>query len=101
MAQIGAASADAATSLNNLDRSSSCWESGPSRFFLGRRPDAHKYILGGAFEIGVEAVTAHYFRNRGPIRRWYWKALWALPQTFSLYEHTQAARHNATLDLGK
>jgi hypothetical protein len=99
IAQIGAASADAVTSLRNLHRCASCIESGPSRIFLGWRPDAHKYILGGAVEIGVEAVTAHYFWNRGPIRKWYWKALWAVPQSFSLYEHAQAAHHNATLRL--
>jgi hypothetical protein len=62
--------------------------------------DAHKYIIGGAIEIGVGAVTAHYFRNHGPIRKWYWKALWTVPQSFSLYEHARAAQHNAALNLG-
>jgi hypothetical protein len=98
VAQIGAASADAVTSLNNLHSCRSCSETGVSRFFVGHHPDAHKYILGGAIEIGVEAVTAHYFQNHGPTRKWYWKTLWMLPQSFSLYEHGQAARHNTTLD---
>jgi len=97
--QIGAASADAVTSLNNFHSCSSCSETGVPRFFVGQHPDAHKYMIGGAIEIGVEAVTAHYFRSHGPIRKWYWKALWTLPQSFSLYEHTQAARHNTALDL--
>ena len=97
--QIGAASADAVTSLNNLHSCPSCSETGVSRFFVGQHPDAHKYIIGGAIEIGVEAVTAHYFRSRGPARKWYWKALWTLPQSFSLYEHIQAAHHNTGLDL--
>jgi hypothetical protein len=100
LGQIGAASADAVTSLNNLQSCPSCSENGVSRFFVGQHPDAHKYILGGAIEIGVEAVTAHYFRNHGPTRKWYWKALWALPQSFSLYEHASAAQRNAALDLG-
>ena len=100
IAQIGAASADAATSLNNLHSCSSCSETGVSRFFVGQHPDAHKYILGGVIEIGVEAVTAHYFRNHGPTRKWYWKALWMLPQSFSLYEHARAAQQNAALGLG-
>jgi hypothetical protein len=98
--QIGAASADAVTSLNNLHSCPSCLENGVSRLFVGQHPDAHKYIIGGAIEIGVEAVTAHYFRNHGPTRKWYWKALWALPQSFSLYEHAHAAQRNAALDLG-
>ena len=97
--QIGAASADAVTSLNNLHNCPSCSESGVSRFFVGQHPDAHKYVIGGAIEIGVEAVTAHYFRNHGPTRKWYWKVLWALPQSFSLFEHAQAAYYNATLKL--
>ncbi len=99
LAQIGAASADAVTSLNNFHACPSCLETGVSRFFVGQRPDAHKYIVGGAIEIGVEAVTAHYFRNHGPIRKWYWKALWELPQSFSLYEHADAAHYNTTVNL--
>ena len=98
--QIGAASADAVTSLNNLHTCPSCSETGVSRSFVGQHPDAHKYIIGGAIEIGVEAVTAHYFRNHGPTRKWYWKALWALQQSFSLYEHARAAQQNAALNLG-
>ena len=99
IAQIGAASADAVTSLNNLHRCSGCLETGASRFVVGRHPDAHKYVIAGAVEIGVEAVTAHYFRSRSRARKWYWKALWTLPQSFSLYEHIQAAHHNTALDL--
>ncbi len=97
--QIGAASADASTSLNNFHSCPSCAEVGVSRFFVGQRPDAHKYIIGGIIEIGVEAVTAHYFRNRGPKGKLYRKILWSLPQSFSLYEHAQAAHANAALDL--
>ena len=74
-------------------------ETGVSRFFVGQHPDAHKYIVGGAIEIGVEAVTAHYFRNHGPTRKWYWRALWELPQSISLYEHADAAHYNATENL--
>jgi hypothetical protein len=100
LAQIGAASADGVTSLNNLHDCASCYESGPSRLFIGRHPDAHKYVIGGAIEIGVEAVAAHYFRNRGPIRKWYWRALWEVPQTVSLFEHANAAYRNAAMNLG-
>ena len=100
LAQIGAASADAVTSLNNLHDCANCYESGPSRIFIGRHPDAHKYIVGGAIEIGMEAVAAHYFRNRGQIRKWYWRTLWELPQTVSLYEHAHAAYRNAAMNLG-
>src|SRR5690348_13306165 len=46
IAQIGAASADAVTSLNNLHNCPSCLETGVSRFFVGQHPDAHKYIIG-------------------------------------------------------
>lgn len=99
LGQIGAASADAVTSLNNFHICPSCSETGVSRFFVGRRPDAHKYIIGGAIEIGVEAVTAHYFRNHGPKQKLYWRVLWELPQSFSLYEHAQAAHRNTALDL--
>jgi hypothetical protein len=98
LAQIGASSADAVTSLNNLQRCENCYESGPSRLFIGSHPDAHKYILGGVIEIGMEAVTAHYFRNRMAMQKWYWKALWELPQTFSLFEHARAADRNTALN---
>lgn len=98
--QIGAASTDAVTSLNNLHTCPSCSETGVSKFFVGQHPDAHKYIIGGALEIGVEAVTAHYFRNHGLARKWYWKALWEVPQSFSLYEHVRAAQRNAAINLG-
>jgi hypothetical protein len=99
LAQIGAASADAATSLNNLGACPGCMETGVSRFFVGRRPDAHKYVIGGAIEVGLEAVASHYFRACGPARKWYWKTLWTLPQSLSLYEHARAADHNARLNL--
>ncbi len=97
--QIAAASADAVTSLNNFRSCPGCSETGVARFFVGRHPDAHKYIIAGAIEIGVEAVTAHYFRNHGPTRKWYWRTLWTLPQSFSLYEHARSAHHNTTLAL--
>ena len=99
IAQIGAATADAQTSLNNLRNCPSCGEAGVSRFFVGVHPDAHKYIVAGIVEIGVEAVAAHYFRSHGPARNKYWRFLWTLPQSFSLYEHAHAASHNAGLNL--
>jgi hypothetical protein len=98
LGQIGAGTVDMVTSLNNLHSCPSCKEIGVSRFFVGAHPDAHKYIVGGILEIGIEAVTVHYFRNHGPIRKWYWRTLWTLPQSFSLYEHARAANHNAALD---
>jgi hypothetical protein len=98
-AQIGAAAADEVTTLNNFRICATCTEIGPSRFFVGQRPDAHKFVIAGVIEIGVEAVAAHYFRNHGPKQKLYWKALWALPQSFSLFEHAQPARYNATLKL--
>jgi hypothetical protein len=98
-AQIGAATADEVTTLNNFRACATCTEIGPSRFFVGQRPDAHKFVIAGVIEIGVEAVAAHYFRNHGPKQKLYWKALWALPQSFSLFEHAQAAYYNATLKL--
>lgn len=97
IAQIGAASADAATSLNNFQRCPTCLETGVSKYFVGEHPDAHKYILGGAIEIGAEAVLTHYLRNHGPKGKWYWKMVWSLPQSLSLYEHARAANHNAAL----
>jgi hypothetical protein len=99
LAQIGAASADAVTSLDNLRNCPSCTETGVPRFLIGSRPDAHKYIIAGIFEIGIEAVTAHYFRNHGPIRKWYWRTLWKLPQSFSLVEHTRASLYNTSENL--
>jgi hypothetical protein len=95
LAQIAAATADGATSLHNLHRCSYCQEIGSSRFVIGRHPDAHKYMLAGLVEIGVEAVAAHYLRHHGPARKWYWRYAWALPQSFSLAEHTRASFHNA------
>jgi len=97
--QIGAGIADAKTSLDSLNGCATCREVGPSRFLIGARPDAHKYIVGGLIEIGVEAVTAHYMLNRGPAQKWYWRVLWTLPQSLSLYEHAQAASNNAGLNL--
>jgi len=95
LAQIAAATADGATSLHNLHRCSYCQEIGDSRLVIGRHPDAHKYMLAGLVEISVEAVAAHYLRHHGPVRKWYWRYAWALPQSFSLAEHTAAGFHNA------
>jgi hypothetical protein len=97
LAQIGAATADAVTSLHNLNRCSSCVETGPSRFFVGEHPDAHKYIIAGIIEVSAEALTGHYLRRREFSRKWYWRMLWTLPQSVSLYEHAQASNHNAKL----
>ena len=99
IAQIAAASADAETSLNVFHRCSTCFEAGTSRLVVGTHPDMHKYAIAGLVEIGVEAVAAHYLRNHGPKRKWYWRYVWTLPQTFSLYGHTRAAFHNADLKL--
>jgi hypothetical protein len=99
IAQIGAASADAVTSLNNLQSCPSCTEVGPARNFVGTRPDAHKYMTAGILEIGIEAVTTHYFQNHGPIRKWYWRTLWTLPQSLSFYEHVRATQRNTALNL--
>jgi len=98
-AQIGAASADAETSLYNLRNDPSIREIGVSRFLIGSRPDAHKYIAAGLVEIMVEATAGHYLRNHGPVQKWYWRAIWTLPQSFSLYEHTQASIHNSQVTL--
>jgi hypothetical protein len=99
-AQIGAATADAETSLYNIRHDPTIREIGISRFIIGSRPDAHKYIVAGLVEITSEAVAGHYLRNHGPVRKWYGRAVWMLPQSFSLYEHTRASIHNAreTLD---
>lgn len=98
LAQIAAAGADAVTSVNSLNRCSACAETGPSRLVVGEHPDAHKYILAGIVEVGAEAVTAHYFRGRNPREKWYWRWLWTLPQSVSLYEHSRAAQHNTNVD---
>lgn len=97
LAQIGAGTADAVTSLNYMRTCHGCIEIGPSRIFVGQHPDAHKFYTAGAIEITVEAVAAHYFRTHGPIRKWYWRALWTVPQSLSLYEHARAAQQNAAL----
>jgi hypothetical protein len=99
LAQIAAASADAQTSLRTFHSCPSCTETGISRFVVGRHPDAHKYVVAGLIEIGVEAVAGHYLRNHGPTRKWYWRLVWTLPQTISLCEHTHAVFHNAGLNL--
>ena len=95
LAQIAAATADGATSLHNLHRCWYCQEIGTSRIVIGRRPDEHKYLLAGLVEISVEAVTAHYLRHHGPVRKWYWRWAWTLPQSISLVEHTRAGYYNA------
>jgi hypothetical protein len=97
IAQIGAGTADAVTSLNYMRTCHNCVEIGPSRLFVGQHPDAHKFYIAGAIEITVEAVAAHYFRTHGPTRKWYWRALWSAPQSLSLYEHARAAQKNAAL----
>jgi hypothetical protein len=98
IAQIAAGAADAQTSLNVFHRCSRCVEVGTSRLVVGRRPDMHKYAIAGIVEIGIEAVAAHYLRSHGP-RKWYWRCVSMLPQTFSLYGHTRASFHNAGLKL--
>src|SRR5580692_5992136 len=75
-AQIAAGAADAETSLYNLRNDSSSREIGVTRFFIGSRPDAHKYILAGLVEITLEATAGHYLRNHGPVQKWYWRAVW-------------------------
>jgi hypothetical protein len=97
LAQIGAGTADAVTSLNYMRTCHHCFEVGPSRIFVGQHPDAHKYFIAGAVEITVQAVAAHYFRTHGPTQKWYWRALWTVPQSLSLYEHARAAQQNAAL----
>jgi hypothetical protein len=98
IAQIAAASADAETSLNVFHRCRTCVEAGISRLVVGIHPDLHKYAITGLVEIGVEAVAAHYLRSHGP-RKWYWRCVSMLPQTFSLYGHARASFHNASLKL--
>jgi hypothetical protein len=99
LAQIAASTADAQTSLANLHRCPNCLETGSSRLVVGAHPDAHKYVIAGVVEIGIEAVAAHYLRNHGPVKKWYWRYVWMLPQSLSLYEHTRADFHNARLQL--
>jgi hypothetical protein len=99
LAQIGAAAADAKTSLDNFRQYPSREETGPARLLIGRHPDAHKYVIAGLVEIGVEAVAAHYLRNHIPPQKWYWRYAWSLPQTFSLYQHTRASLHNVRLGI--
>jgi hypothetical protein len=99
IAQIAAASADAQTSLNVFHRCPTCVEAGISRLVVGIHPDLHKYAIAGLVEIGIEAVAAHYLRSHGPMRKWYWRCVSMLPQTFSLYGHTRASFHNAGLKL--
>jgi hypothetical protein len=98
IAQIAAASADMKTSLNVFQRCPTCVEVGISRLVVGIHPDLHKYAVAGLVEIGIEAVAAHYLRSHGP-RKWYWRCVSMLPQTFSLYGHTRGSFHNAALKL--
>ena len=97
LAQIGASTADAVTSLNYMRTCHRCVETGPSRFLVGQHPDAHKFYTVGAIEITFEGIAAHYFRTHGPMHKWYWRALWTVPQSLSLYEHARAAQQNAAL----
>ena len=99
IAQIAAATVDAETSLRTFHRCPTCVEIGISRLVVGRRPDAHKYAVAGLVEIGIEAVAAHYLRNHGPVRKWYWQYVWMLPQSISLYGHTRSDIHNIGLRL--
>jgi hypothetical protein len=92
--QIAAATADAETSLHNFNHCATCLEIGVSKLVVGQRPEAHKYAIAGLIEISVEAVASHYLRNHGPIRKWYWRYVWALPQSISLCGHTRADFHN-------
>jgi len=94
-AQIAAAAADGHTSLQSLHRCLYCQEVGSSKFLVGSHPDAHKYLLAGLVEVGVETVAAHYLRHHGPVQKWYWRWVWALPQSASVLEHTRASIHNA------
>jgi len=98
IAQIGAATADAVTSLNNLNHCVGCAETGASRIFVGRHPDSHKYLIAGIIEGNAEAVTAHYFRSRPSSRKWYWRVLWTVPQSLSLYEHARASKENTAIN---
>jgi hypothetical protein len=98
IAQIAAASADAKTSLNVFHRCPTCVEAGISRLVVGIHPDIHKYAIAGLVEIGIEAVAAHFLRSHGP-RKWYWRCVSILPQSFSLYGHTRASFLNAGLKL--
>ena len=99
IAQIAASTADAETSLHDFHLCPTCLETGMARFVVGHHPDAHKYAIAGVVEIGVDALAAHYLRNHGPVRKWYWRYVWTLPQSFSLYEHTRADFHNIGLQL--
>jgi hypothetical protein len=92
--QIGAATIDAKTSLDNFRRYPTQDEIGVSRLVVGRHPDAHKYLIAGLIEISIEAVAGHYLRNHGPIRKWYWRYVWTLPQGLSMYEHAHSDFHN-------
>jgi len=98
IAQIAAASADVKTSLTVFHRCPTCVEVGISRLVVGIHPEMHKYAVAGFVEIGIEAVAVHYLLSRGP-RKWYWRCVSMLPQTFSLYSHTRASFHNAGLKL--
>jgi hypothetical protein len=98
LGQIAAATADEQTSLHNLHACPTCREIGISRLVVGEHPDAHKYILAGVVEIGIEMVVARYLRHHGPSQKWYWRSVWMLPQAISLYGHAHSGIHNAGID---
>jgi hypothetical protein len=95
--QIAAAATDAKTSLDNLHRCAACSETGIARLVVGDHPDAHKYLIAGLVEIGIEAVAGHYLRNHIPKNKWYWRCVWTLPQGLSLYAHAHAGIHNVSV----
>jgi len=95
--QIAAAATDAKTSLDSLHRCAACSETGIARLVVGDHPDAHKYLIAGLVEIGIEAVAGHYLRNHIPKNKWYWRCVWTLPQGLSLYGHARAGFHNVSV----
>lgn len=95
-AQIGASTADVQTTMYNFHHCPSCQEIGVSRFIVGRHPDMHKYVVSGVIEIAAEVVAAHYLRHHGPTEKWYWRPVWMLPQTISLYGHLHSSFRNVS-----
>ena len=87
---IAAAIGDEITSLRNLHNDPYEQQTGLPRYLVGRRPDAHKYILAGIIEVGVTAILAHYLKTHGPIEKWYWKGVWIIPQSVAIGLHTNA-----------
>ena len=61
---------------------------------------AQVYRCGTSRDHRREAVAGHYLRNHGPSQKWYWRFVWTLPQSLSLYGHAQASIHNARVNLG-